>query len=256
MDLNDYWQENKRFVTMVAGGAIVFLIAFMMISDSYGKDINTSKTAKGRLEKNLKGAVYSARDLRTVQEENEALEGVVANLSEAATFPSRDGFRLVADGGSAPNQYLRIVSRVREDLVVLANRANLALDGSLGMPQLSPTREDEIERYLEALDVVDRVSRAAIQARVKRLEKIKVRIDPGLGSRNGVGRIERTRVSFTIIGSGASLTAILAATQRPRDGAPLAVQEVELEPARNKRDEARLDLTLIIPRLVAVEEAD
>ena len=31
MDLNDYWQENKRFLTIVAGGLLVFLIGEMVI---------------------------------------------------------------------------------------------------------------------------------------------------------------------------------------------------------------------------------
>ena len=31
MDLNDYWQENKRFVTTVLAGLVVFLIAYFWI---------------------------------------------------------------------------------------------------------------------------------------------------------------------------------------------------------------------------------
>ena len=30
MDLENYWQENKNFVLSVAGGALVFLIGFLV----------------------------------------------------------------------------------------------------------------------------------------------------------------------------------------------------------------------------------
>jgi len=61
-------------------------------------------------------------------------------------------------GGSSANHYLRTLSRVREELTQRANRASLKLDSSLGMPELSPTVEREILRYLEALDLVETVS--------------------------------------------------------------------------------------------------
>ena len=121
------------------------------------------------------------------------------------------------------------------------------------MLTLSPTRESEIQRYLEALDVVDTTVRRAIDANVQRVEKINVRLDTGLTSREGLGRIERTRVSFTVIGTAASLQRLLTRTQRPRQGRVLHVHELEVVPSRHKQDEVRLDLTLVIARPIELE---
>ena len=43
MDLNDYWQENKRFVLTVAAGAIAFMIGEMMIGSFIGSDLESMR---------------------------------------------------------------------------------------------------------------------------------------------------------------------------------------------------------------------
>src|SRR6185503_3130634 len=124
---------------------------------------------------------------------------------------------------------LRTLSRVREELTQRANRASLKLDSSLGMPELSPTVEREILRYLEALDLVETVSDLAIRARADSIDKIQVRLDPGYSSRGGVGAIERTKVQMTISGSSLELTRLLAWTQRPdANGRTLPIDSLEM----------------------------
>jgi hypothetical protein len=252
MDLNDYWQENKRFVNGVAGGAIVFLVAHLFVSGSFDDDIRVKQGEINKRKRDLSEAMFTSSDLADARAENDVLQAAVTELREATHFVPRADFTLASDRGAPNVQYLRAVSSVRDDLLVRANRANLTLESALGMPALSPTREEEIVRYLEALDVVETVVDLAIDSRVQRVERVRVRLDPGLDSREGLGEVERTRVSFTITGTSLALSRLLIWTQRPPgtgEGRVLHVDEVELLPSSSKEDEVRLDLTLVIPRL-------
>ena len=253
MDLQSYWQENKRFVTSVGAGLVLFLIAQMILSSMYTGKIDATRGKITRLNRELAAPLYSARDQTEAEAENEALERAVGALGAATRFRARPRFQLDPAAGSASNQYLRALNEVRDELLPMAKRANVTIDEGLGMPKLSPTRDPEIERTLEALDVVDTVARMALDTRVRRLDKIQIKLDPGLFTRAGVGRIERTRVQFTMTGSSAALTRLLARTQRPPDGRVLHVDELEIVPSRSKEDEVRLDLTIVVPRLAAPE---
>ncbi|MEW6072485.1 MAG: hypothetical protein AB1726_07830 [Planctomycetota bacterium] len=249
MSLDDYWQENKRFVVTVGGGLVAFLAGYLVIDGRYEGDITAAKGTITRSERELRADLYSESDLAAARAENEALRAAMTTLEGAVGFRPRAEFVLDPALGSFPNQYLRALTQVREDLLPRANRVNLAIDPGLGMPQLSPTRDEEIVRCLEALDVIETVATIAIEARVKRIEKIAIRLDPGLSSRNGLGDVERTKVSFELRGSSLALTRVLAATQRPRDGRVLFVDELETSPSRTKDDEVQMVLTLIIARL-------
>ena len=249
MDLNDYWQENKRFVTTCLVGVIVFFGVRTFIQSRVGDDIANAGRRVREAQRNLANPMYGSQDLADARSENEALLEAVSRLAQATRFEPRDEFRLDASAGSASNQYLRALSRVREDLLPRANRANLRLDSGLGLPSLSPTREPEIERYLEALDAVESLCRIAIDSRLQRVEKIQIKLDPGLNSREGLKAVERTRIDFTLTGDSLSLARLLTRTQRPGpDGRVLAIEALELVPSRAKEDEIRLDLTLVLPR--------
>ncbi len=251
MDLGDYWEENKRFVMGVAGGALLFLIAYLVVSSTYAGDIRAERSELARHQRDLAEPMFTASDLAEAREQNEALAAALAELVAAGDFRPRPEFVVDPAAGAANAQYLLTLSRVREELMTRANRGNLVVDSELGMPSLSPTREAEIERYLEALDVVESVVDLALAARARRVERILVKLDPGLNSRDGLGRIERTRVRFTITGNSLAVTRVLAWTQRPltEDGRVLHVDEVEVLPSRSKVDEVRLDLTIIVPRI-------
>jgi hypothetical protein len=260
VDLNSYWQENKRFVTLVVGGAVVFLIAYLLVGGKYEGAISAKRGELSRLEGDLRKSHYSGSDLDAAETENEALKQAAATLAARTDFEPRPPFGIDRAPGaaSAGSQYLRALTEVRDTLIPRANRANMKLDPGLGMPALSPTRDDQIERYLEALDVVDTVANLAITCGVSRIERIAVRPDPGLSSRQGVGEIERTQIQFSFEGPARPLTELLARTQRPPDGRALLVGDVEMIASKAKAGDARLDLTIVAARLhePAAEEED
>jgi hypothetical protein len=251
MDLSGYWQENKRFVLYVGAGVVLFFIGFVLESSIYGDDLTSTRAEIARLKRQLSEAPYDSEDLAQVERENAALRAAVERLSDEARFRPWPEFVIDPGAGPAANQYLRTQARVREELEQRANRAGLELDRSLGLPELSPTVEAEIVRYLEALDLVESVADLAIRARVDRIDRIQVKLDPGLSARTGLGPIERTRVSFTMTGDALALARVLVWTQRPpgQAGRVLSIDALEMLNARGKRGEVRLDLTCTLARL-------
>jgi len=261
VDLANYWQENKRFLLTVAGGALVFGIGWMVIESSYGNELARQRTvARVTSDKLGKEAMYTASDLTAATAENEKLVAAVDTLTKACSFPTRTQFVLDAKRGSASNQYFAVVSAVRDDLLRQAGRANLRVPEDLGLPALSPTREPDIARYLEALDLVDRVVRMAIATGCERIEKIDIRLDPRLTAREGVGRVERTRVTFTFSGKGSPIVALLSLSQQAdvKDtngapfGGPLLVEKADMLPARSGA-ETGLEISFLCARVAASE---
>jgi hypothetical protein len=204
--------------------------------------------------------MYSSNDLADAETENDALKKAVESLTRATAFQPRPQFVLDPKRGSPSNQYFGVVSAVREDLLKLAGRANLRVPEDLGLPALSPTREPDIARYLEALDLVDRAVRMAIASGCERIEKIEIKLDPKLTSREGVGGIEKTRVVVNLSGKSAPMIEFLSLTQQPDAvdargtplGAPLILEKSEMLPARTGL-EALLDVTFIAARIAAPE---
>jgi hypothetical protein len=250
MDLGGYWQENRTFVVSVGAGVVLFLVGLMVESSIWADERDATRRRIQGHKNQLAQASYSADDLAEAERENAELRTVVEQLERAASFQPRAEFARDERSGSLSNQYLRAISRVREELESRANRAGIALDTKLGLPELSPTVEAEIERYLEALDLVESVVDLAIRARVARVDKIQVRLDPGLTSRTGLGRIERTKIAFHLSGSSLALSRLLVWSQRPpAGGRTLLVDELEMQNARGKEGEVRLDVTFVLPRL-------
>ena len=67
MDLNAYWQENRRFLLLVAGGVLAFLLGQFLIQSFIGGDLRAEQTALRRAKTKLAEPMYDASDLaRTV----------------------------------------------------------------------------------------------------------------------------------------------------------------------------------------------
>jgi hypothetical protein len=249
MDLSGYWQENRRFVVTVAVGAAVFFAGYAFVHGRYQGKISRAESAIQRAQSGLNTERFSAGDQDLVEAENAALEASLARLETLVAFAPRAEFVIDPAAGSAGSQYLRTLASLREELLPRASRAGLVVDGGLGMPKLSPTKEEEIVRTLEALDLVETVVSASIDARIARIDKIQVRLDPGLTSREGLGKLERTRVEFTFVASAKAMESLLTRTRRAKDGRALVIEDLELVPSRSKEDELKLDVTFIVARL-------
>jgi hypothetical protein len=250
MDLSDYWQENRRFVLGVAGGALVFLIAYLFLDSAYGGDVVSARRARVAVKNDLAVPHFTRADLGEARDENEALLATAAALRAAVAFEPRPEFVLQDGLGSPQNQYFARVDRVRAEVSVLAARRRMVIqpDG-LGIEPLKTTNVETIVRHLEALDLLDRAMRLALDAGIQRVSKIKITLDPGFGTRTGVGSIERTQVQLTFVTEASSVSRFLAATQTERFGKPLTVHDYEVKRVQGKPDEVTADVTLSAIRL-------
>jgi hypothetical protein len=253
MDIEQYWQRNRRFVLQVAGGLLVFLMLNLFLSRTLGRDLRraegerATQTAKLRRLKS-EGHPAAHRDL--AQADFDALSGAIAAFTGRVDFEPSSEYEDALEN-LTPGAYLSAVTRVRDGLLMRASRADVDLESSLGLPEISPTRPEEIERTLEALDAIERVASLAIDAGVERIDKIKIRLDPGLFGRRGKGALERTRIDLRLLGANGPLLRALLATQRPLDPRhkALMIETMQAVPERDRPDELRIELTVVVTRL-------
>jgi len=257
MDLNDYWQENKNFVLSVAAGFLAFFIGNSVIESNIGADVTAARGRINSTQRDLGKITLTKADLREAQSENEALEAAVTELVERVGFKARPDFLLDPSRGSASNQYFAQVSSIREELSREAGRLGVTIPDDLGLPTLAPTREDELARYLEAFDLVERVVRLSFETGVRKVDKIKISLDPKLRGPKGLESIEKTRVKVNLAGNSGALVQLLAACQDVSQGAVLLVQDCELTPERSRPTEAVMEINFIVarPRLELEEDA-
>lgn len=252
MDLEEYWQENKRFLAQVGIGFVVFLIGLGIIGATVGERHDAARRDAARLQRQLNDAYFGRAERNDAEEDNEALIAAAIALREQVGFEPRPEFRGSGDAQQRidTNRYLTVASRVRTQLMPLASRYNVEVDETLGLPEQSPTRADELERHLDALDVIERTVRVAIAQRVTAVESIKVRLDPGLRGRKGIGTIERSRVIFEIHGDDLALQRLIAELQLD-EPQPLVVDEATMRRSREDPEIVILELSVLIARVPA-----
>ncbi|MEO0650556.1 MAG: hypothetical protein AAFZ65_07760 [Planctomycetota bacterium] len=247
MDFDEYWQENKDFVAKVAIGLIVFLIGTAVVGRTVGSKVDAERGAVRRERAKLRQEAFAASDEDHAREDNRALTEAVEALASRVRYVPSEALR-APDRPTTSEVYLAAVARVRDELLPAAGRANVRLDSTFGLPQLSPTREDELERYLDGLDLVVRVLRIAIDEEVDEVRNTRIKLDTTRRGGEGRARIERTSVEFDMLGDNTSLVRLLTRTQSEIEP-PLVVEEVQLDAERGGGDEARLRVTFLTPRL-------
>ncbi len=257
MDLNDFWQEHKKFLTAVGAALLAFVLGLVAIEYAFGSELTDLGRQRTDLSRKLRGPFYSAANLDQMEAEHEQLVGSLEQVAAQVVFKPREDFLVEVSGSAAASRYHRVVSRVREALLTDADRRNMILIETLGLPKLSPTRAEDIRRTLEALDVIDRVVRLSLAEGVRRVDDIRIRLNQQAGSRAGSERVERTRITMELVGPERSLVRVLEGTQRVAPGLqPLTLAECSLRGAGERGSEAQLDLSIAIVRLAADLEAE
>ena len=124
---------------------------------------------------------------------------------------------------------------MQRELELLAGRARCVLPDGLGLEPLKTNDVEVIGRQLEALDLLDRALRRAIEAGVDRVSRVEVQLDPSLGGRSGLGRGERTRLHLRGRGPPRSRP-----SSTPSEARPLVVG-YDARAASGREDEVALD---------------
>jgi hypothetical protein len=245
VDLSNYWQENKRFLTSVGVGVAVFTAAWFAIDNYLGADLRSQTARKTKLEADLKQAMFTTVELEGAKSDNAALVEACNTLRARVEFVARPEFRL-EKGVPATSRYFTVLERTRDDLRTRAGRAGLAIPDDLGMPAVAPTKEVELGRYLEALDAIEQAIAIAIDTDVQRVEALRVKLDPRLLSGKPFDDLEKTAIEVKLIGSPVPLTKWLASLASERDGRVLLVEKASVESAHAKHDEIRVEATLLV----------
>ncbi len=93
MEMNDLWQEHKRFLSIAGAGLVVFLMAYFVIDGRFSAQRNElSRSLTGNLRA-LSEPRYGKAELKAAEAENEVLDGAVSELARAVAFETRPRFQ-------------------------------------------------------------------------------------------------------------------------------------------------------------------
>ena len=264
MDLNDIWQENKRFITTVGSGFLVFLIGYFVVEGVYAGDIDNINRSNSQARRKLNTEMFTADDREVAQGENDALLKSFETLTAAVAFTPRPEFDLEGRAGSARNVYMSSVDRVRNRVEDLASRRRARWPEGLDLERLETNNVDAIERNLHALDLLERVLVLAVESGVKQVRSADIKLDPAFTARRGLGSIEKTKVEVDIVASPDAVARWLLACETPADGGAdntvrqqaLPIDSIDARRATSKSDEVQAKVTFLVVRVNEVEVSD
>ncbi|HUR27211.1 MAG TPA: hypothetical protein VM509_03435 [Planctomycetota bacterium] len=247
MDINDFWQENKRFCMSVAGGVIVFFTSFLVIHRVYGSELTAQEAKRAQNTKTLNGPLITQAELDLLRVENQKLQTAHQALAKAAVFEPRPAF--AAKGSGMANRYYEVVAATRDELLPAAGRAGIPVPENLGLPALAPIKDEHIARTLEGLDLIDRTLRLAFEAGIGRIEGIEIKLDPNLLSGKPLKELEKTLVTFKVRGRAPALERLVFLMSSSPDARVGVLDRAEFLYGGAREDDARLELTLAAIRL-------
>jgi hypothetical protein len=248
MDLNNYWQENKRFLTSVGVGLAVFLVGWYSIDSTFGVELRGARATRVRREADLRQPMFAVADLERAKDQQAQLVSACLALRSSVDFVARPQFKL-EKGQPATSRYFSVLERTRDELKRLGSRSGLALPLDLGMPAVAPTKDAELARYLEALDAIDQIVNTATRAGVSRIDQLRVKLDARLLSGRPFDDLEKTLVEVRLVGPALPLARLVALLQDPGpkgDGRTLLVERCDIEPARLKNEHVKMELVLAL----------
>jgi hypothetical protein len=174
LDLQDFWQESKRWVLGVLAGLIVFWIGGKVVDAVFG-GANASGRAIG-LARSLQGTEYfDAEALSAARAQNEGLTALLARVREHSGFVPDEDFVLAGKGD--PDLYFpEVERRVRQRVVSRAQERSVSIDeGDLTWPA-AVTRDEKAETMV-GLCVLEHAALRLVEAS----EEVRQRLPDALG---------------------------------------------------------------------------
>jgi hypothetical protein len=234
-------------VLTVAGGVVVFFTSVLVIDNVFGADLALQLSKKAKSEGVLASPLYQQADLDRLRAEHGELTAAHAALAKASVFVARPAF--APTKGSMANRYFEVVAATRDALLPAAGRAGIPVPENLGLPALAPTKDEHIERTLEALDLIERTLRLSFEAGIGRVEGIDIKLDPRLLSGKPLEGLEKTLVTFKLRGNATALVALSLMLVRSEEARVGVVERTEFLSGGAREDDARLELVLAAVRL-------
>lgn len=243
MNLDTLWQLHKRFLIGVAAGLVVFLIGLAIIGKTAGSTLQSAESTIGRHKRALASPAYDRNQVAALRQRLTDAATRIEDLAADTLPPLRDEYDL-AGKQSATQHYITQTNALRNDLIPWALRQDVEIDESLGLPAQSPTQEQTIARVLRGLDVVERVSRLAVQTGAEAVQNIEIgsRL-PRAGRRNTGPTLDLTAVTMEVVFSDYGPRAFVDAVLNRADGlGPLGLVRFEVMPEDQRKRERRVVL--------------
>lgn len=152
MDLHDRWQENKRWVSGVLLGVVVFFIAASVVrsvfsSEATERAMTTDARAIGA------NPLYDVAAQKALEAEAKALDEAAQKLRAELEFKPREQFLLQGKSEPPDLYFLKLSTAMRSRLLREADSANVDVsDKSLQWTTPSP---EDTQAWLIALNVID-----------------------------------------------------------------------------------------------------
>lgn len=251
MNFDAFWQTHRKFVLGVAGGLVLFLIAEALIGSTARSSLNSAERRIRASRSQLAKRAYDANAERVARQRLEELRRRVDAISAETLPPWRADFQPAA--GQSPSQfYIERTGRLRQELIPWVHRANVEVDPSLGMPAVSPTEPQKIEKVLRGLDVVDRVVRLAVASGAREVEDIEISVRARRRRGNQQVALELTPVRMTVVMDEGRTMAFLEEVVSAEP--PLGLDRLEVGPLDARRHNRRVALEFSVGAVPAREE--
>ena len=242
MNFDAFWQTHRRFILGYAGGVLGFFLVLYLLTSGARSQRDEAERSLRRTQRELASDRYSSADVDVLRGRIEELERRNRSLADRALPPVRTRYRLPANVPPAQH-YIETTGALRQDLVAWALRNDCEVDESLGLPAVSPTQPQQIERVLRGLDVVERVTRLAVENGATAVEQVRI----GSRATRARGRnqpvLDITQVDLEVVFERQSATPFLRALLEQEElGMPLGLVAVTVEPLKPRRQERRVIL--------------
>ena len=163
MNLEDFWQENKRWILGCGVAALLFLVAKAVIAGIYTprwSDVRQHEVAIARQE------MFTRAQLATAVAERDQLNQTIASLVSAAHYDLDPKYDLKTVGGSPEVYWASTYGAVRRALLDAAEADNVEFaEDDFQWP--SPVERDEIQRALFGVSLVEHTVRTLLAAHAK-----------------------------------------------------------------------------------------
>jgi hypothetical protein len=270
VDLNDIWQEHKRWILGVLGGAAVFFVARSVIGSVFDPE-TPWRGAMSTVAQVNKAELYTAQSRDKATQDRTVLAAASGEARKKTEFRPAGDLDLTDQQGSVSVHYNTVTSDVKKRIRAEADRLNVRIEAKeLGLPANSPTDRDEIQRTLIGLDLVrealTRLFDVAEKVRAQRddaiavesVQKIQIQARPQV-RRGGAAAalagkarpiedlLDQVDVQLEFRADAPTVTGLLEAFRNHER--PILVDKLKIEEGKDPGDPLGVVLTLVGLRL-------
>ncbi len=244
MDLADLWQEHKRFILSVVGALLLLLVGKGVLNATY--PVKAVARECSNLNQQLrKDPEVKSSLVADLEAEVSAVKERLIKLKKEMEFVADPELKAAEGGSNVRAEYFKMVGRLQDVLVDVAERQGIVIPERLGLQDRAPTDPVEIQRSLRALNVIQNVVILCINAGIKSIDRIVIEEQERSQSS---AFLRELRVEFEILGREDAVRRVLHdLVEGPRTGGQAFLEiapPTRLEPTKGDRGTLKLILTV------------